>query len=309
VSVRTGLGLLALCGLALGCRRSDAELERIFESRTPSASASTSARRRAAHPPGENPFGLPSRPLAAAPGDVVLVPSHEALQQAFELGPDSQTFVYYAAVVEETAPLETRVRYPTHERRTLPNAVIVPLGRGALGSPGDVVLTTQNAGSGLVRAIVVGGEPATPRVRYLEPSFQKEKLPGPDAAPQALSPGTFHVLREPGEPGTTLACTEGPNQSAVIALTQADERRLVLGFGGRLRVVPASACLPLPIVPQVRSGETVRFPLLLRLGEGRVQSVDTASGRVWIRSEFAGEVREVAVGFGNVLPGPAKAPK
>jgi hypothetical protein len=309
VSARAWFGFVALSWLALACTRSEAELDKIFDSRTPSASASASARRRSPHPPGENPFGLPSRPLGAAAGDVVLAPSRVALEQAFELGPDSQTFVYYAAVVEETGPLETRLRYPTHERRTLPNAVIVPLRRGALASPGDVVLTTQNAGSGLVRAIAIGGEPGSPRVRYLDPSFQKEKLAGPDIAPQVLPRDTFHVLREPGEPGTTLACSEGQSQSAVIALKLVDERRLVLGFAGRLRVVSAAACTPLPIVPDVRSGQTARFPLLLQLGQGQVQSVDSASGRVWIRSDFAGETRDVAVGFGNVLPGPAETRK
>ena len=298
--------LAASLWFAPGCTRSEKELEQIFESRNPSPSASVSARRRSSHAPGENPFGFPSRPLGVSAGDVVLAPSHAALEQAFELGPDSQTFVYYAAVVEEPGPLETRLRYPTHERRTLPNAVIVPLGRGALARPGDVLLTTQNVGSGLVRAIAVGGEPGAPSVRYLEPSFQKEQLAGRDAAPAALPRDTFRVLREPGEAGTTLACSDGSNQSAVIALKLADERRLVLGFGGRLSVVPASACVPLPLVPAVESGQTVRFPLLLQLGQGQVQSVDTASGRVWIRSEFAGEVRDVAVGFGNVLPAPSK---
>jgi len=309
VTFRLLLAVPGVLAFAAACRRSDAELERIFEARTPTASASTSVRRRSPHPPGENPFGLASRPLGVAVGDVVLSPSHAALEQAFELGPDSQTFVYYAAVVEGTGPLETRLRYPTHERRSIPNAVIVPLRRGATANPGDVVLTTRSTGSGLVRAMAVGGEPASPSVRYLDPPYEKEKLPRADSVPQVLPRDTFHVLAEPGEPGTTLACSDGRAESAVIALTKDGERRLVLGFAGRLRVVNAADCTALPITPPVRAGQTVRFPLLLKLGQGQVQSVDSASGRVWIRADFAGETREVGVGFGSVLPIPEKAPR
>jgi hypothetical protein len=299
-----------LMGLALavaGCTRDEAELAQIFEARSPRpAGSETALRQRVRRPAGENPFGLPSRPLSAGLGDFVLAPSSAALEQAFEQGADAQTFIYYGAIIQELGPLETTVRFLTHERRTLPNALLVPIRRGALASPGDVLLTSRASGAGMVRAIAIGGEPATPRVKYLDPPVRSE-LDAPLRA--ELLPGTledilprdrFHVLREAGEPGSTVACTGEAETEPAILLKQIDDRRLVLGFAGRLRVFPAASCRPLPIALSLSTGQKVRFPLLDGFSEGTVQRVDPANGRVSVQFQRAGEAREMSIGVGNL---------
>jgi hypothetical protein len=299
------LGWLALAGA--GCTRDEAELAQIFEARSPRpAGSETALRQRVRRPAGENPFGLPSRPLSAALGDFVLAPSSATLEQAFEQGADSQTFIYYGAVIEELGPLETSVRFLTHEKRTLPNALIVPIRRGALASPGDVLLTSRASGAGMVRAIAVGGEPATPRVRYLDPPVRSELdaplraelVPG--ALEDTLPRDRFHVVREAGEPGSTVACSGEAKAEPAILLKQIDDRQLVLGFAGRLRVFPATACRPFPVALSLSAGQKVRFPLLDGFSEGTVQRVDAASGRVSVQFQRAGEAREMSIGVGNL---------
>jgi hypothetical protein len=300
-----GSSLLLLQCLA--CSRDEAELAKIFEARSPRPVGSdTALRQRQRRTPGENPFALPSRPLGAALGDFVLAPSPATLEQAFEHGPEEQTFVYFGAVIEELGPLETRVRFLTHERRTLPNALIVPIRRGALASAGDVLLTSRATGSGLARAIAVGGDPASPRVKYLDPALRAELLPTTELAPSTaalddtLPRDTFHVVREPGEPGSTLACSTEASVEPAIALKRIDERWLVLGFAGRLRAVAASACRPLPITLPVQVGQKLWFPLLAGFAQGSVQRVDAQGGRVWLKFELAGEAREIGVGVTNL---------
>lgn len=304
---RVGYGALLLLGAA--CTRDEAELSQIFDARTPRpAGSETALRQRVRRPAGENPFNLPSRPLGALVGDFVLAPSAATLEQAFEQGAEEQTFVYYGAVVDTPGPLETAVRFLTHERRTLPNALLVPIRRGALASPGEVVLTSRASSAGLARAIALGGEAAAPRVKYLDPPLRPglESPLGaevlPVAAEDTLRRNSFHVLREPGEPGTTLACRSEGEAEPVILLKVIDEQRLVLGFAGRLRVFPATACRALPIAFVPSLGQAVRFPLLAGFAEGRVQRVDVPDGRVWVRFERAGEAREIGVGFGNIEP-------
>jgi hypothetical protein len=306
------LGWLALSGT--GCTRDEAELAQIFDSRSPRpAGSETALQRRVRRPAGENPFGLPSRPLSAALGDFVLAPSFATLEQAFDQGADGQTFVYYGATIQELGPLETSVRFLTHEKRTLPNALIVPIRRGALASPGDVLLTSRASGAGLVRAIAVGGDPAAPRVRYLDPPVRSELdaplraelLPG--ALEDTLQRNRFHVVREAGEPGSTVACTGESETEPAILLKQIDDRRLVLGFAGRLRVFPAASCRPLPVALSLTAGQRVRFPLLDGFSEGTVQRVDATNGRVSVQFQRAGEAREMSVGVGNLelVPAPA----
>lgn len=299
------LGWLALSGA--GCTRDEAELAQIFDARSPRpAGSETALQKRVRRPAGENPFGLPSRPLSAALGDFVLAPSFATLEQAFDQGADAQTFVYYGAIIQELGPLETSVRFLTHEKRTLPNALIVPIRRGALASPGDVLLTSRASGAGMVRAIAIGGEPATPRVKYLDPPVRSdldaplraELLPG--ALEDTLPRNQFHVVREPGEPGSTVACTGEAGTEPAILLKQIDDRRLVLGFAGRLRVFPAASCRPLPVALSLSAGQKVRFPLLDGFSEGTVQRVDTANGRVSVQLQRAGETREMSVGVGNL---------
>jgi hypothetical protein len=293
--------VLASC-VGTGCDRNDAELDRIFEARTPRPVGSdTPPQRTRRHLPGENPFGLPSRALAAAAGDFVLVPSRAAIERAFEQGTEEQTFVFYGATILETGPVETRVRYLTHEQRTLPNALVVPIRRGALARPGDVLLTSHTRGAGLVRALVTGGEPATPRVSYLDPVVVSGD---PVTLDDVLPRDTFHVLREPGEPGTTLACGEGRQLEALIALKAFDERRLGLGFAGRLRLVRADSCQALPLALEPSVGQTVWFPRFSGFVSGRVERFEPRTGRARVTQEFAGESRTLEVGSPNLWLGP-----
>jgi hypothetical protein len=300
-------GLLA-CALALvwnggaGCSRNEAELDRIFEARTPRPEGSdTPPRRPRRHLPGETPFGLPARGLAARVGDFVLVPSRAALERAFEEGVEEQTFVFYGATILELGPVETRVRYLTHEQRTLPNTLVVPIRRGELASRGDLVLTSHTRGAGLVRALTTGGEPGAPRVSYLDPVVHADE---PASFEDVLPRDTFHVIREPGEPGSTVACGDGREREALIVLKAFDEHRLGLGFAGRLRVVRADSCRALPIRAAPSGGQTVWFPQLSGFISGRVERFDPQTGRAWVTHEFAGESRKFAVGLASLWFGP-----
>lgn len=290
--------LVLLLAVPGACQRDRAELDRIFEARTPRPVGSDApAQRRKRHPPGENPFHLPSQPLSAKVGDFVLVPSRAAIEQAFEQGVEEQTFVFYGATVVESFPLETRVRYLTHEQRTLPNALVVPIRRGALATRGDVVLTSRPGGSGLVRALVAGGEPAAPRVSYLDPVVPVDALDERSAFEGVLARDTFQVVRQPGEPGSSLACGDPEKSEPVIVLKLVGERRLALGFGGRLRVVSSNTCRALPISTTPEVGQTVWFPLFSGFASGKVEGFDPVLGRATVSHDFAGEPRKVGVGL------------
>jgi hypothetical protein len=135
-------------------------------------------------------------------------------------------------------------------------------------------------------------------VKYLDPAL-RDPLPA-GAIEDTLPRNSFHVLREPGEAGTTLACTTEARVEPVILLKRIDQLRLVLGFAGRLRVFAEAACRPLPIALDLRPEQKVRFPLLAGFAEGSVERLDTPNGRVWVRFERAGETQRIGIGLGNL---------
>lgn len=244
-----------------------------------------------------NPFGFEAGPLAARSHDFALVPSRTSIEGAFERGIEEQTFVYLAAQLEEIHEKDSRVRWLSKQRGFVSNALIIPLRRAELARPGDVVLTSWASGSGMQRAIVVpGGSPESPKVRYLD-------LPGDGPVamePDALPKDTFHVLKAPFEVGSTIACRRDGRVEHLIVVKRLGERALVLGFGGKMRAVETSACVPLPLVPDVKPKDRVFVPNLGAFVPAEVESIDTSQGRVLARLDFGGETRQVAIGYTNV---------
>jgi hypothetical protein len=169
--------------------------------------------------------------------------------------------------------------------------------------PGEVLLTAWASGSGMQRALVVrGGSRRRPRVRYLDMKYHNPA--GIARRDDRLEPNTFHSLRAPWEPGTTVAIQHEGQLLRGVVVRIAGQRVLALGFAGRLRVVPRQRCLPLPIVPRVKRGDEVRAPLLGIFRPARVQRVAGRIGRVFVTLAPADETRELAVGYTNLLTAP-----
>jgi hypothetical protein len=261
--------------------------------------------------PGRNPFGFESLPLDAQARDYALVPSRSSIHEAFERGFDQQTFVYLGARLEQVFEKESRVRWLTEQQSLVPNALILPIPRGARASAGAIVLTSWVAGGGVQRALVVaGGSPESPKVRYLD-----LPLDGSAASPaETLAPDTFRVLDETSDVGITVACPSSARASELaravaappktverwIVVKRSGENALGLGFAGKMRVLDRRGCVPLPLRPRVSPGERVYVPNLGGFVPAHVEEVDAGAGRVRVRFEWAGEIRRPSVGYTNI---------
>lgn len=293
---------MPLTSALIACEREPADDAVATTASAPSASDLRQSRRRS----GDNPFGFEAPPLDAQAGDYALVPSRSGIDRAFERGIDAQTFVYLGATVERVGESASLIRWQTEQRGLVSNALVIPIRRGQRANVGDVVLTSWASGSGLERAIVVGGSPESPRVRYLDLALDNPAARANED--DTLPSGTFGVLTRPGAEGTTVACALPDGAQALIVVKRAAERLLGLGFAGRMRVVDAERCAPIPLDPSLRPGERVFVPRLGGFVPAEVESVDARVGRVFVRYSLAGETRRSAVGFINVaraLP-PAK---
>jgi hypothetical protein len=177
----------------------------------------------------------------------------------------------------------------------MPNAFIVPIGPGGEAREGDIVLSARASGGDLARAVVVGGSPKEPRVRYLtDPrganvALEEEQLPA----------NTFRRLGN-GDVGTSVACLEEGRRVERLVVGRANDRLLGLGFGGALAVRDALACQPVPLVPRAEIGARIYVPIVGVYRSAKVIRTDVRIGRVWASYDFAGKQAEAAFSFGDV---------
>ena len=155
--------------------------------------------------PVPDPFKLGPCPTTARKGDFVLCPPREWVDKAVESKtPQNQTFAFLGARMLRPGPRQSTVRSLTGREMQLPNCLIIPIRPDDRATPGDIVLTHWQSGSGMQRAVVVeGGSPEAPRVRYLDVDLDNPG--GAGARAEACKPGTFHKLQHPWAPGTSVA--------------------------------------------------------------------------------------------------------
>lgn len=253
--------------------------------------------------PGRIPLDYPVVPTTAKAGDWVLTPPRLWLDQAFEKGVQSQTFIFYAATMVKPGAAESTVKDLMGKESTMPNSLIVPIRKGEKAAVGDVLLTWWQSGSGMQKSIVIqGGTPTQPKVLHLDISYENPARVG--KKPDTLKPGTFHRLGKALEPGTMVTFQEGPSWKVGQVLNRTSEQVLYLGFAGRIGVVPTKACHALPVrPPALKAGaEVMARSNLGSLQPARVSKVEAEIGRVFVTFPKAGDPKKVlAVAFGDLI--------
>ena len=250
--------------------------------------------------PGAVPFEFPTIATSAKQNDFVLAPSKGWIEEAFEKGADKQPFIFYGAWMLKPGEKESVVRTLPGQRVTIPNAMIIRVGGGESAKTGDILLTAWSSGSGMQRAIVVGGSAKQPSVRYLD--LELDSPSGWGKKEDTLQENTFHVLTKPGEPGTTVACKEGERVTRFVIVNEAGGKLLGVGFAGKMKVLPRASCKNVPIAPQTKPGDTVWVPVIGAYTEAKVTKVDEKIGRIWVKHEFGGKDTDEAFAFTNVMP-------
>lgn len=253
--------------------------------------------------PGTIPLDYPVVTTTAKVGDWVLTPPRLWLDQAFEKGVQSQTFIFYAATMVKPGPAESTVKDLMGKESTMPNSLIVPIRRGQKAAVGDILLTWWQSGSGMQKSIVIPGGTATePKVLHLDISY--ENPAGVGKKPDTLKPDTFHRLGKALEPGTMMTFQDGPFWKVGQVLNRTPDKTLYLGFAGRIGVAPSKACRALPIRPQaLKAGAQVMARSSLgSLQPARVAKVEPAIGRVFVTFPKGGDPKKVlAVAFGDLI--------
>jgi hypothetical protein len=242
--------------------------------------------------PGALHVDYPPAALEAQAGQFVLSPNSIMLERAIENGRNSG-FIYYGGHLVEVGAVESTVRSLAGRSFSIPNALILPLSPGHRAEVGEILLGRWESGSGLRRAIVIGGSPEAPLVRYLDRGYEADKADEQKA--DTLRTDRFTALTEAWQPGTTVACAKGGQHERGVLVHLHEEQLLAVFHAGRLEPRNRAECIGLPPRADFTEGQKVLVPGPTgAFLEGTVQRVEADIGRVWVSYSFARREREMA---------------
>lgn len=231
--------------------------------------------------PGTIP-GLEFPPLktSAVEGDFVLAPSREFYDRAVADGVDKASFIWYGATMVEPGPAESKVKSLAGTEFTIPNSLIIAIPRAQEAKVGDLLLGHWESGSGLQRAIVVGGTATEPVVRDLD--LDLDNPAGVGQKDDAWKADRFRAL-EAGMVGVTVACKNGDavENGVLVALTP--KKLLSLGFAGHLAAYTVDQCMPVAPTGTYKAGDKIQVPWVGKYTEAEVTKVDEKIGRVFAK--------------------------
>jgi len=249
--------------------------------------------------------GAPEAAVGVIPHEYPVVDSLDASEGQFVLAVPEEwatdakkNWIYYGATVAEAGEKQSVLKRLSGKEMTVPNAVIIPIAPGQKAKKGDILLTRWTSGSGMQRALVVGGSETEPEVRYLDIALDNPSEWGEKT--DTLKPDQFQMLKD-GAVGVTAACEEGGKQQWVRVTGMQGDRVLGVGFAGKVITADKGDCTFAPVKPTVKAGDDVFVANLGKFTSGVVDRVDSAIGRVFVTIQFAGNDKELAVPFGDVL--------
>lgn len=248
---------------------------------------------------GAMPFDFPNTSLSASAGQFVLTPPRQPLDEALASG-DSGSYIYYGAELISVGPEASTVRSLSGTEFEMPNAMIIPIPAGGTASKGDIVLGHWESGSGLQRAIVVGGSATEPVVRYLDIAYDNPS--GWGHKDDTFQAGRFQVISAAGQVGATVACQTGSGYSHGILTAASGGRILVSGFAGSLKAYDRGECVDLTPKPKLEVGQTVHVPVVGSYTEGKVTKLEMDIGRVTVSYTWGGNEEEKVFSITNVTP-------
>lgn len=234
----------------------------------------------------------------------VLVPSYNWLTDAQEKGLDKVTMIFYAQKMDTPGKEMSKVKFMS-DTKDVPNAYIIPIPAGQTAKKGDILLTWWQTGSGMNRAIVTDdADPKRPVVRYLDiaydnPAKSRDNTTTIGQMEEKLEPDTFVKISGPMQPGSATAIEAGGDIQHGQIISMTADKVYVMQFAGKTAVYDKAKCKPVPLVPNVKAGDTVKAERFGKFSNAIVSKVDARIGRVFVK--FDGSPDEKAIPFGDVL--------
>lgn len=207
--------------------------------------------------------------------------------------PANETYIFYNTTVKSVGETTSMVSDFGSEVE-MPNALIIPLPGGQKAKKGDILLTWWQSGSGMERAIVTdASNPESPKVDYLDLSYKDDGTGfAQDHANEQIKPNTFTVLKD-GEwqPGAQIVVTGDGSYEAGVLVNCTDDKVLLKGFAGKIKVFKRSACKVVPLKQNLKVGDEVMAIFTSSYKTGyKIKKIDEKVGRVWVEGPYGDNI-------------------
>ncbi len=246
--------------------------------------------------PGQIAYDFPiQKETIAKPGEYVLTIPRTWIDESFE-DPAGSLFIYYPGKMITPGIYESEIERLSGEKMMIPNSLIIPLPETRV-KKGDMILTWWQSGSGMTRALVVGGSASEPEVLYLD-----HREYNPADAPEKLLSHSFTKIVSSNQFGTTLACKQVDEKDfyRYQIVNSTEDTVLLLGWAGEMLSMKKDRCTSLPVNPEMRIGEEVYVPLYGKFTPGKITKIDHSIGRITVAYSFAGQEETITVPFGDI---------
>ena len=235
----------------------------------------------------------------AKPGEYVLCPSRQFYDSAVKRGVEKTTFIYYAAKMVEVGDSNSTVTNLAGRKFQIPNQLIISIPPKQECQKGDVLMTWWQAGSGMQRAIVVGGTEIKPIVRYLDITLDNPS--GAGKKEDTLKPDSFVVLNNEWQIGSSVAIKEGRRTTHGVIVATSEKQVLVREFAGKLKCHERKNASPIPIKADVVAGDIAMASVHGTFLPVTVTKVDAEIGRVFTNFQLGRKDQERVFAFGDIF--------
>ncbi len=253
--------------------------------------------------PGKMPFDFPIiEKTDAQPGENVFYVNMNLIKNDLAAGKDKFGTQFLLGKLKESGNNESVIDFVGDNK--IPNSGIVRIPKNESVKVGDILAAKWAVN--MTRAIVVDANPSAPKaimigLTYDNPAKADDKTTPIGQFAYTLKPGEFINITNKGDFAPSSCCAVKKDGSwSLMEVFRAEGDKVMGIIFTEFTAVPKSDCVPIPLKPDFKEGDTVMAPWVGAFAKGKVTKIDNKNGRITVKFEQSYQGEKV-LAFGEVI--------
>ena len=253
--------------------------------------------------PGAMPFEFPIiENTDAKPGENVFYINMGLIMNDLAEGRDKFSTQFLIGKLKKAESKESIVEFT--EENKIPNSGIIRIPPNETVKVGDILAAKWAVN--MTRAIVVDANPSAPKaimigITYDNPAKADDKTTPIGQYAYTLKPGEFINITNKGDFAPSSCCAVKRDGGwSLMEVFRAEGDRVMGIIFTEFTSVPKSDCVPIPLKPDFKEGDTVMAPWVGAFYKGKVTKIDNKNGRITVKFD-ASHQGEKVLAFGEVI--------